>query len=210
LALLPAALEIVETPPSPAGRAIVLVIISVVCLVMAWASWATVDIIATAQGKIVPSGRSKVIQPFDTGVVRAIHVTDGQHVSNRDIGFVHPGQPADIKIDTFNYTRYGLLHGEVEPVSGDAVTPDKRAEDPNARPTGLDKNTAASTDTGTKEPVYAARVSLDKTAMVVDDKRVNLAPGMAVTVEIKTGSRHIISYLLSPLLRYGHESLRER
>ena len=57
---------------------------------------------------------------------------------------------------------------------------------------------------------YAARVSLDKTAMVVDDKQVNLTPGMAGTVEIKTGSRHIISYLLSPLLRYGHESLRER
>jgi hemolysin D len=53
-------------------------------------------------------------------------------------------------------------------------------------------------------------VSLDQTAMVIDDKRVNLTPGMAVTVEIKTGSRHIISYLLSPLLRYGHESLRER
>jgi hemolysin D len=121
-------------------------------------------------------------------------------VSNRDIGFVHPGEPADVKIDTFNHTRYGLLHGEVETVSGDAVTPDKREDNPNVRPTRLDKNTAAWTDTGAKEPVYAARVSLDKTAMVVDDKRINLTPGMAVTVEIKTGSRHIISYLLSPLL----------
>src|SRR5271167_4454237 len=77
LAFLPAALEIVETPPSPVGRAIVVVIISVFCLAIAWASWGTIDIIATAQGKIVPSGRSKVIQPFDTGVVRAIHVIDG-------------------------------------------------------------------------------------------------------------------------------------
>jgi hemolysin D len=46
--------------------------------------------------------------------------------------------------------------------------------------------------------------------MQVDDRFVNLAPGMAVTVEIKNGSRRIIDYLLSPLLRYGQESLRER
>ena len=46
--------------------------------------------------------------------------------------------------------------------------------------------------------------------MQIDDKLVNLSPGMAVTVEIKTGSRSIISYLLSPLIRYKHESLRER
>ena len=49
---------------------------------------------------------------------------------------------------------------------------------------------------------YAARVLLDRTQMQVDDKLVNLSPGMAVTVEIKTGSRRIISYLLSPLLKY--------
>jgi hemolysin D len=57
---------------------------------------------------------------------------------------------------------------------------------------------------------YAARVSLDQTQMQVEDKLVNLSPGMAVTVEIKTGSRRIISYLLSPVLRYRQETLRER
>ena len=46
--------------------------------------------------------------------------------------------------------------------------------------------------------------------MQIDDQLVNLSPGMAVTVEIKTGSRTILSYLLSPLLRYRHETLRER
>jgi hemolysin D len=46
--------------------------------------------------------------------------------------------------------------------------------------------------------------------MQIDDRTVNLTPGMAVTVEIKTGSRQILSYLLSPLLRYRQESLRER
>jgi hemolysin D len=46
--------------------------------------------------------------------------------------------------------------------------------------------------------------------MQVEDKKVNLSPGMAVTAEIKTGSRRIISYLLSPLAKYKQESLRER
>jgi hemolysin D len=57
---------------------------------------------------------------------------------------------------------------------------------------------------------YSARVSLDRTEMQIDDRMVNLSPGMAVTVEIKTGSRTILSYLLSPLLRYRQEILRER
>ena len=80
LAFLPAALEIVETPPSPIGRAIGLTIIALFCLGLAWASLGEVDIIASAPGKIIPSGRTKVIQPFETGVVRAIHVRDGQSV----------------------------------------------------------------------------------------------------------------------------------
>ncbi|HYM30398.1 MAG TPA: hypothetical protein VEU47_03815 [Candidatus Cybelea sp.] len=56
----------------------------------------------------------------------------------------------------------------------------------------------------------AARLIFDRAAMQVDDKLVNLTPGMAVTVKIKTGSRPVIEYLLSPLLRYRQEALRER
>ena len=85
LAFLPAALEIVETPPSPVGRAIGATIIAVFVLALAWASLGQVDIIAAAPGKIIPSGRSKVIQPFETGVVRAIHVRDGQSVKAGEI-----------------------------------------------------------------------------------------------------------------------------
>src|SRR5262249_4231516 len=80
LAFLPAALEIVETPPSPIGRAIGVTIIALFGLALAWASLGEVDIIAAAPGKIIPSGRTKVIQPFETGVVRAIHVRDGHSV----------------------------------------------------------------------------------------------------------------------------------
>ena len=85
IAFLPAALEIVETPASPAGRAIAWVIISVFCLALAWAAIGKVDIVASARGQVIPSGRSKVIQPFETGVVRAVHVRDGDKVMAGDV-----------------------------------------------------------------------------------------------------------------------------
>src|SRR5215469_18691038 len=71
LAFLPAALEIVETPPSPIGRVIVYTVVGAFAAALAWASVGTVDIVAVAPGKIIPSGRTKTIQPFETGVVRA-------------------------------------------------------------------------------------------------------------------------------------------
>ena len=77
---MPAALEIVETPASPIGRSIVLTIIVLFCLALAWASFGKIDIVASAPGKIIPSERTKVIQPFESGVVRAIHVHDGSSV----------------------------------------------------------------------------------------------------------------------------------
>jgi hemolysin D len=60
-------------------------VIAVFCLALLWASFGTVDIVATAPGKIVPSGRTKVIQPFETGVVGAIHVRDGQKVKAGEV-----------------------------------------------------------------------------------------------------------------------------
>src|SRR6516164_7122792 len=85
LAFLPAALEIVETPPSPVGRAIAWTIIALFGLALAWTWLGKVDIIASAPGKIIPSGRTKIIQPFETGVVRAIHVRDGQSVKAGEV-----------------------------------------------------------------------------------------------------------------------------
>src|SRR4029077_8771876 len=85
LAFLPAALEIVETPPSPIGRAIAFTLIAVFSAALAWACIGTVDIVAVAPGKIIPSRATKTIQPFETGVVRAIHVRDGQRVRAGDV-----------------------------------------------------------------------------------------------------------------------------
>src|SRR3954452_25593809 len=120
-------------------------------------------------------------------------------VSNRDIGFVHAGQAAELKVDTFNFTRYGLLHGEVLSISQDAITRDKPQDRSGEKVAGAE--TSSSEPKG-QEMNYAARVSLDRTQMQIEDKLVKLSAGMAVTVEIKTGSRRIIGYLLSPLAQY--------
>ncbi len=82
LAFLPAALEIVETPPSPVGRAISLSIVAILIVSLAWSCIGTVDIVAIAPGKLIPSGRTKTIQPLEAGVIRAIYVRDGQTVAS--------------------------------------------------------------------------------------------------------------------------------
>src|SRR5260370_902758 len=80
LEFLPAALEIVETPASPAGRAIGAVIILFFISALAWAIFGHIEIVATAPGKIIPTSRTKIIQPLEIGTVRAIHVQEGQTV----------------------------------------------------------------------------------------------------------------------------------
>jgi len=156
--------------------------------------------IHTIGGVVTPAQALMVIVPGETRLeIEAM-------ISNRDIGFVEVGQDAAIKVDTFNFTRYGLLHGKVLTVSHDAIARDKPPDKVSDKPQGAE----TSSEPKGQELIYAARVSLDRTQMEVEDKRVNLSPGMAVTVEIKTGFRSIISYLLSPLIRYKHESLRER
>src|SRR5262249_58820330 len=81
--------EIVETPPSPIGRSLGAAIILLFGAALIWAWWGTIDIVASAPGKIVPSGRTKVVQPFETGVVRSIRVQDGQAVKGGDL-LTHP------------------------------------------------------------------------------------------------------------------------
>lgn len=153
-------------------------------------------------GVVTPAQQVMMIVPADS------HLEVEAMVPNRDIGFVSADQEAEIKVDTFNFTRYGLLHGKVLNVSHDAIVRDKPQDKTN--PT---KSQTALTDTSEpqgQEFVYEADISLDQTQMEVEGRMVDLTPGMAVTVEIKTGSRRVIQYLLSPLLRYKQESLRER
>ena len=78
---LPAALEIMEKPPSPGLRWLVLSLCALFAITLLWACLGKVDVIATASGKVVPSGNVKLIQPIEIGFVRAIHVRTGEHVA---------------------------------------------------------------------------------------------------------------------------------
>jgi len=134
----------------------------------------------TVGGVVTPAQALMVIVPEDAELqVEAM-------LLNKDIGFVEEGQKAEVKVDTFNFTKYGFIDGKILTISDDAI------QDENL---GL---------------VYSARIQLDKDELQVGERMVKLSPGMSVTTEVKTGTRRLIEYFLSPLLRYKQESLGER
>ncbi|MGH8682004.1 MAG: HlyD family type I secretion periplasmic adaptor subunit, partial [Burkholderiales bacterium] len=81
----PAAVEIQSRPPAPLGRAIAVAIMAFMVAFVLWAVWAQFDVVASAAGKVVPSARVKVLQPLEPGIVKAIHVRDGQTVKQGEI-----------------------------------------------------------------------------------------------------------------------------
>ena len=136
--------------------------------------------VRTVGGVVEPAQVLMVIVPKD-----AVLEVEAQ-VLNKDRGFVSADQVAEVKLESFPFTKYGTIDGTVKHVSGDAI------EDQQL---GL---------------VYATRVEMAKSTIMADGREVRLGPGMAATVEIKTGKRRIIEFVMSPLLRYKNESLRER
>ena len=107
-------------------------------------------------------------------------------ILNKDIGFVRPEQDVEIKIDSFPFTKYGTIKGKVRNISGDAIQDEKL---------GL---------------IFNARLTLLDNKIKADGQIIQLKPGMSVTAEIKTGKRRVIEYLLSPVMKYLNESMRER
>jgi hemolysin D len=107
-------------------------------------------------------------------------------LENKDVGFVRAGQPVTVKVETFTFTKYGTVDGEVISVSRDAIEDEK------------------------KGPVYSSRIRLKNDHLVVNGNKEFLSPGMSVTAEVKTDQRRVIEYFLSPLQQYANESLRER
>jgi hemolysin D len=121
--------------------------------------------------KIVPDEEFLVVEVF---------------VENKDIGFVEKEMPAEVKIHTFPFTKYGVIDAEVENISDDAIYDEKRGF------------------------TYSMLLAMKEKTIAVEGREVQLMPGMEVTAEIKTGERRLIEYFLAPLLRHGKESLRER
>ena len=107
-------------------------------------------------------------------------------LENKDIGFVHAGQAAEVKLETFPFTRYGTVSARVQLVTADAVQDDKRGA------------------------VFPARLLLYSDTLQIDGKAIRLAAGMNLSAEIRTGQRQVIDYLLSPLQQARTQSLRER
>ena len=118
--------------------------------------------VTTIGGVVTPAQPLMVVVPKDNVLeVEAM-------LPNKDIGFVNPGQDAEVKVETFPFTKYGTLHGTVTQVSSDAIQDEKL---------GL---------------IYSTRVKLARDTLQVENKTVRLTPGMAVTVEVKTGTRRVI------------------
>jgi len=132
-------------------------------------------------GGVVPAA-----QPLMLIVPKDNQVEVEAMMENKDIGFVQEGQAAEVKIDAFEYTKYGTIPAHVTHVSRDAIDDEKK---------GL---------------IYSVKITLDKSSIFVDGKDVPLTAGMSADVEIKTGERRIIEYILSPLIQHQRESLHER
>lgn len=107
-------------------------------------------------------------------------------VLNKDAGFVRVGQEVAIKFEAFPFTRYGTIPGRIESISTDSIDDKKQG------------------------PIYLAKIALLRSVVNRGDATVPLQSGMSVTVDIHTGRRSIMDYLLSPIKEYTRESGRER
>lgn len=131
-------------------------------------------------GVVTPAQALMVIVPDSPSVSAEVAI------ANLDIGFVNAGQEAQVKLETFSYTKYGTVKATVDKVAQDAVTDEKKGS------------------------FYPAILTLQQKDMDIDGKRVPISAGMNITAEVKTGKRRVIEYLLSPVQRAATESLRER
>jgi hemolysin D len=125
-------------------------------------------------------------QPIITIVPEGTPLVVEAMALNQDIGFIHPGQKAELKLDTFPFQKYGTIEAELFYVSPDAQEDQK---------IGL---------------VYKIKLRPKRFTMRVKDKDIPLSPGMAVTAEIKTGERRVIEFFISPFIKYVDESLTLR
>ena len=160
----------------------------------------------TTVGQVVTTGQQLIVLTPIGGKLQVEAL-----VPNLDIGFLKPGQDAVIKVDAFPFTRFGALHGKVVTIASSAIA-EQDAKRALANETAT-ANMLQESPTAPGQPesfVFPVTVSLDESSMKVDDATIPLTPGMTVAVEIRTDSRRVLDYLLSPLAKIGSEALRER
>jgi hemolysin D len=161
----------------------------------------------TTVGQVVTTGQQLIVLTPNGGKLQVEAL-----VANLDIGFVKPGQEAVIKVDAFPFTRFGTLHGKVVRIASAAISEQEAKRSlANATYAANGAQTTPASAPGQPESfVFPVTVALDETAIKIDDALVALTPGMTVTVEIRTDSRRVIDYLLSPLAKMTSEALKER
>ena len=142
-----------------------------------------------------------------TLVPQGEHLRAEVYVSNQDIGFVRSGQDTKVKLAAYPFQKYGMLDGRVSTVSADARESDAPASPGGSALNGADKPAAAQR---AQSLTYKTVVDLTGQTLKAAGNRHALSPGMAVTAEIKLGTRSVMEYLLSPVQGAFHEAARER
>jgi hemolysin D len=156
-------------------------------------------------GQVVASGQSLLtVVPLGGSIEVQVMI------ENQDIGFVEVGQPAVIKVDAFPFTRYGTINGVVERVSRDAVDQRDATVLSDATNAAKAQSSAPGSPAKPQDLVFPATIQVTQRSINIDGKEVALIPGMGVSVEIKTGRRRAIDYLLSPLREIASRAGSER
>ena len=137
--------------------------------------------VATIGGVVRPGEEIAQIIPLDEALVLEARITP------RDIAHVQPGQEATIKLSAYDYTIYGSLRGTVALVSADTFKDERK-------PDG--------------DPHYKVTVSVDLTDLPGRQKQLEIRPGMQAVVELHTGEKTVLQYLLKPLYK-SRDALRE-
>ena len=179
----------------------------------------------------VKEGHTRIVSPIDGAVFGSVVTTPGQVVSpgeeimrivpdnavleiegyleNKDIGFVKVGQEAIIKVEAFPFTRYGVIDAMVTKVSHDAIPqPDVQTQEGN--PSQPIKSTSAFGAQRMQNLMFPVNLKSENLYINVNGEKIALVPGMAVTIEIKTGKRRILEYIFSPLVETSSRALKER
>jgi len=122
------------------------------------------------------------------------------NIAGSDDGYVHVGDPVDVKFETFPYTQYGLAHGVVRIVSPDSFN----AQDEQRNPTG-----AVPISTQAAGVWYRARITLDQIQLHGTPANFHLVPGMPIAADIRVGKQTVLRYMLGKTIPLATEGMRE-
>lgn len=160
----------------------------------------------TTVGQVVTSGEPLMVIVPNTGPLEVEAL-----MANRDVGFIELGQKAVVKIDAFPFTRYGKIDGTVTRVSHDAVdNRDVNGSTDTSRIARGQSITQAGGASNSQDLVFPVTINLARASLFVDGRDIPLTPGMTVAVEIRTGDRPVIDYVLSPLREMVSTTAHER